>query len=74
MILPPQQHLFNRGWRRFNQSKHEVYDKLQESEDFVNISYPVLFIDTNKYEKTEELLIKSLRIKLNIQHNRSKKI
>lgn len=55
--------------KRLFKGKHEVYDKLKGKEDFVTWQFPVYYIDTSKYIEVEKMLIKSLRPKLNIQHN-----
>lgn len=55
--------------KRLFQGKHDVYDKLKEKEDFETFEYPVFYIDTSNYLETEILLIKSLRPRLNKQHN-----
>lgn len=55
--------------KRLFKGKHDVYDKLKEKEDIDKLLFPVFYIDTNKYTEVEKLLIKSLRPKLNKQHN-----
>jgi predicted GIY-YIG superfamily endonuclease len=57
---------------RLYHGKHDVYDKLLEKQDHVNLLIAVYYIDTNKYEEIEKLLIKSLRPRLNKQHNGQK--
>jgi hypothetical protein len=54
---------------RLYHSNHDVYDKLRKKEDHVIFSFPIFYIDTPKYLEIEKLLIKSLRPKLNKQHN-----
>lgn len=56
-------------YKRLYQGKHDVFDKLKEKEDLMNIIVPVYYIDTNKYLDVEQLLIKSLRPNLNKHHN-----
>jgi hypothetical protein len=55
--------------KRLYEGKHDVYDKLKEKEDFETWLFPIYYLDTSKYIEVEKLLIKSLRPKLNKQHN-----
>ena len=54
---------------RLYNGSHEVYDKLKEKEDYETWQIPIYYIDTSKYIEVEKLLIKSLRPRLNKQHN-----
>lgn len=54
---------------RLYKGVHEVYDSLRQREDHTFISFPIYYIDTSNYIRTEKLLIKSLRPRLNKQHN-----
>lgn len=60
---------------RIYRNSHDVYDSLREVKiDRLDFDVYVYFLPTEKYVDCEKLLIKSLRPRLNVVHNKMKRL